>query len=189
MDNLSDLQCIKAILRGNNACFEVLINRHKNLIFTLCLKCLPTRELAEEAAQDTFLKAYNSLSSFKNQSKFSTWLYRICYFACMDYLKKKSVITEDVEQSTAIQVGIEADVLEKLAADERKAAITSAMNKLPQEVRFVLTLYYYDDLTTEELSSVLGISINYAKQKLYRGRKQLEKILLTQAKELIRAYE
>ena len=188
MTPLTDIECIQAVLKGKPEQYAILVNKYKDFVFTLSVKCIGNRELAEEAAQDTFLKAYKSLSTFRGKSKFSTWLYRICYFTCMDYLKKKSILTEDIETSTLPQVAVDEDVLEKLAADERNETVSRAMQKLAGEQKFVLRLYYFDDLTTDELANVLGVSVNYAKQKLFRARKQLEKILVLNAKELISNY-
>jgi len=189
MPAITDSDCIAAVLSGNTQQYALLVNRYKDLIYTLCARCLPSVELAEEAAQDSFLKAFKSLSQFNKKAKFSTWLYRIAYNTCMDYLKKKAIATDQLNYNYVEEVGEEASVLHKLHDEERTEAILKAMDRLAKEDRFVLTLYYYEELSTEELAEVLGISPNYAKQKLFRARKQLGQIIEEHATELINDYE
>ena len=88
MSTISDQHYIDKVLQGETNCFAVLVDRYKDMIFTLALKMIKNREEAEEVAQDTFIKAYNSLSKFKGDSKFSTWIYKVAYNTCLDRLKK-----------------------------------------------------------------------------------------------------
>ena len=74
-----DQLIIDQILGGDKQLFSVLVDRYKNLVFTLCLRLLKNREEAEELAQDSFVKIYKSLSKFKGEAKFSTWIYRVTY--------------------------------------------------------------------------------------------------------------
>ena len=88
MANIEDQHYINLILNGNPNAFATLVDRYKNMVYTLALKMLTNKEEAEEIAQDTFVKAYHSLNKFKGESKFSTWIYKITYNTCLDRLKK-----------------------------------------------------------------------------------------------------
>lgn len=88
MSTMNDQHYIDRILQGETNLFAVLVDRYKDMIFTLSLKMVKNREEAEEAAQDTFIKVFNSLNKFKGDSKFSTWIYKISYNNCLDRLKK-----------------------------------------------------------------------------------------------------
>ncbi len=93
MKNLSDLEIIESVLRGNHSDFSLLINRYKNKAFSLLKRMLKNEMEAEEVLQDCFLKAFNGLKSFKQESKFSTWFYRIVYNSALTRLsssKKKN---------------------------------------------------------------------------------------------------
>jgi RNA polymerase sigma-70 factor (ECF subfamily) len=79
------------VLKGEQSAYTFLVEKHKNLVFSIVLKVLSSREDAEEVAQDVFLKAYQSLGSFEMKSKFSTWLYRIAYNAAISKTRKKKV--------------------------------------------------------------------------------------------------
>ena len=84
----NDEKIINQIIAGDSNAFSVLVDRYKDLVFTLSLKMLKNREEAEEVAQDTFIKVFKSLSKFKGDSKFSTWIYKVTYNSCLDRLKK-----------------------------------------------------------------------------------------------------
>ncbi|GAA6770449.1 hypothetical protein AAGS39_11930 [Flavobacterium sp. CGRL2] len=88
MSTINDQHYIDKVLQGDTNSFAVLVDRYKDMIFTLALKMVKNREEAEEVAQDTFIKIYSSLSKFKGDSKFSTWIYKIAYNTCLDRLKK-----------------------------------------------------------------------------------------------------
>lgn len=85
----NDQHYINLIIDGDTNAFAVLVNRYKDLVFTLALRMLKNREEAEEVSQDAFIKAYKSLNKFKGDSKFSTWIYKITYNTSLDRIKKK----------------------------------------------------------------------------------------------------
>ena len=79
---------INKILDGDSSAFAVLVDRYKDLVYTLAIRMVKNKEEAEEVAQDTFIKVYKSLAKFKGDSKFSTWIYKVAYNTCLDRLKK-----------------------------------------------------------------------------------------------------
>ena len=93
MDKLNDQHYINLVIGGDTHAFAVLVDRYKNLVFTLSLKMLQNREEAEEVSQDAFIKVYKSLPKFKSESKFSTWLYKVTYNTCLDRLRSKKRAT------------------------------------------------------------------------------------------------
>src|SRR5471030_836900 len=102
---LSDIELIQQTLAGNQFAYADLVKRHQRFVFTLALRFSKNREDAEEIAQDCFIKAYRSLSSFQKQSKFSTWLYTIVYTTAMTFLRKKRVATDSIDdENTYIQL-------------------------------------------------------------------------------------
>src|ERR1700744_1271802 len=94
---LSDIELIEQTLRGDQTAYASLVKRHQRFVFTLAMRFAKSREDAEEIAQDCFVKAYRSLSSFQQQSKFSTWLYSIVYTTAMSALRKKRVETASID--------------------------------------------------------------------------------------------
>ncbi|TDW50085.1 RNA polymerase sigma-70 factor (ECF subfamily) [Flavobacterium sp. 270] len=192
MSTLEDQHYIDLIIQGDSKAFAVLVDRYKNMIFTLALKMVKNREEAEEVAQDTFIKMYNSLSKFKGDSKFSTWTYKIAYNTCLDSLKKnkKEENNISIDEFSAHLIKTMDNALSALEEKERKQTIQNCLNLLPREENFLLTLFYFDDQSLEEIGKIMDISANNAKVKLFRSRQKLAAILKKQLEpEIVEYYE
>ncbi len=188
----NDQILINQIVEGDTNSFTILVDRYKDLVYTLALRMLKNREEAEEVAQDTFIKTYKSLHKFKGDSKFSTWIYRVAYNSCLDRIKKnkKHLNNVEINEFTAHQVVSIDNALDKMEINEEKEAIKRCIDKLSEEDSFLLTLYYFDDLSLDEISKIVGITANSIKVKLFRCRKKLATILKSQLEpELIDYYE
>ena len=183
---------ITKILKGDTKSFAVLVDRYKDLVFTLALRMLKNREEAEEVSQDVFIKVYKSLSKFKGDSKFSTWIYRITYNSCLDTLKKYKQEYQmiPIDDYTEHQVMIIDNAFDALVEKEQKQAIEDCLHRLPSKDSFLLTLYYFEEQSLDEISKILGLTANNAKVKLFRSRKKLTSILKERLEpEIIEHYE
>lgn len=188
----NDQILINQIVEGDTNSFTILVDRYKDLVFTLALRMLKNREEAEEVAQDTFIKTYKSLEKFKGDSKFSTWIYRVAYNSCLDRIKKNKKYLNNVEinEFTEHEVVTIDNALDKMETKERKEAMRRCIDTLPTEESFLLTLYYFDDLSLDEISKIVGKTANSIKVKLFRSRKKLATILKSQLEpEIIDYYE
>ncbi|MBT8303345.1 MAG: RNA polymerase sigma factor [Bacteroidia bacterium] len=188
----NDQQLINAILAGDSQSFSTLVDRYKDLVFTLALRMVKHREEAEEVSQDTFIKAFRSLNKFKGDSKFSTWIYRIAYNTCLDRLKKhkreQNIIA--IDEYTEHQVKTLDNALDALEKAERKQAIQNCLALLPSDDSALLTLFYFEELSLEEIAKIVGLTANNVKVKLYRSRKKLTSILKERLEpEIIEHYE
>ena len=188
----NDQVYIDSILNGDANAFTVLVDRYKDLVFTLSLRMMKHTEEAEEAAQDTFIKAYKSLNKFKGDSKFSTWIYRVAYNTCLDRLKKnkRQQYTVEINEYTEHQVKTIDNALDQIEAKEKQQAIQDCLALLPSEDSFLLTLYYFEELSLEEIGKIVSLKPNNVKVKLFRSRKKLATILKQQLEpEIIESYE
>ena len=142
---------IDKILEGDANAFSVLVDRYKDLVFTLALRMMKHREEAEEVAQDTFIKVFGSLKKFKGDSKFSTWIYRVAYNTCLDRLKKnkRKQNTVTIDEYTEHQVKTIDNAFDKLANEERQEAIRHCLERLPADDNFLMTLFYFEELSLE----------------------------------------
>jgi RNA polymerase sigma-70 factor (ECF subfamily) len=174
----NDQFIINQIIEGDTNAFSVLVNRYKDLVFTLALKMLKNKEEAEEVSQDTFIKAYKSIHKFKGDSKFSTWIYRVAYNTCLDRLKKlkRTQHVVAIDEFTENEVKTIDNALDNLEAKERKQTIQECLHLLPAEDSFLLTLYYFEEQSLDEISKVVGITANNVKVKIFRSRKKLATI-------------
>lgn len=188
----NDQVYIDSILNGDANAFAVLVDRYKDLVYTLALRMMKHTEEAEEAAQDTFIKVYKSLDKFKGESKFSTWIYRVAYNTCLDRLKKnkRQQYTVEINEYTEHQVKTLDNALENIEAKEREQTIQDCLALLPSEDSFLLTLYYFEELSLDEIGKIVDLKPNNVKVKLFRSRKKLATVLRKKLdNETIESYE
>jgi RNA polymerase sigma factor (sigma-70 family) len=188
---LSDIELIEQTLAGNQAAYADLVKRHQRFVFTLARRFSKNREDAEEIAQDCFIKAYRSLSSFQRQSKFSTWLYSIVYTTAMTFLRKKRVDTDSIDdESVYVQLenhsGYDSNSAENRS---RSYYLNQAITQLLPDDAAIITLFYMGEQSLDEISQALAIAPNTVKVKLFRARQRLkeklERNLKHEVKELI----
>jgi RNA polymerase sigma-70 factor (ECF subfamily) len=179
MDYKNDIFYIEQILAGNCNPFRYIVDRHKNKAYNLAFRICGNHEEAEEIAQDSFLKAYRSLKSFKMKSSFATWLYRIVYNTAISYvrIKKKALLSlEDFPADATDFMGTNTSE-EDAEKEYRSSLINFALQKISDEERGLISLYYYDDMSIEEISEVVGISKSNIKVKLFRARQKMLEII------------
>lgn len=170
---------IKQTLNGNVNDYAFLVEKYKHMVFTLTIRIVKNREEAEEVSQDVFVKAYKNLKNFKGESKFSTWLYKIAYYASLDVLKrnKRQISVENIDTVRERDFKNTNDSLNFLHDIERKKIINEALLKLSEDERVIITLFYYEELPIKEISKVIDLSEDNIKIKLFRSRKKLAELL------------
>ena len=156
----ADNYYIKKVLSGDGPSFACLVEKHKKMAFNIALKITRNREDAEEIAQDAFIKVYNSLKDFRQKSKFSTWLYKIVYNTAISKIRKKSLETEDIaSEITDNEIIIEANsVVRALKNEEQKKYLNIALDRLEETESLLLTLFYYNENSIEEISEITDIT-------------------------------
>ena len=181
MTDQTDHIYIERILAGEPQVYTFLVEKYKNMIFTMVVKMLKNTEEAEEVAQDVFVKAYKALPRFKGEAKFSTWIYRIAYNTSLDAIKKQKrvVYSDNIDQINEGDLGVMQDALGYMEDKERKAVINGALMQLPEVDVTMITLYYFEELSLKEIAAIVGQSVSNVKVKLFRGRKKLLGILKT----------
>lgn len=182
---------INQIIAGNTNAFALLVDNYKDLVFTLALRMLKNREEAEEVSQDSFIKIFKSLDKFKGDSKFSTWVYRVTYNTCLDRIKKnkRSQTHIAIDEFTEHHIKTIDNALDMMEKEEKKMAIQNCLQLLPSEDSFLLTLFYFEEQSLEEISKVTGLTANNVKVKLFRSRKKLASIFRQQLEpEIIETY-
>ena len=170
---------IEAINNGDAKAYAQLVDRYKDLVYTLALRMLKHREEAEEVAQDTFIKVFKSLHKFKGDSKFSTWIYRVAYNTCLDNIKKnkKHLSNVAIDEYTFNKLDTIDNALDNIIKEEKSVLIKNCINKLPEDSSALLTLFYYEELSLDEISKIINVEVNTVKVKLFRARKKLAVIL------------
>ena len=179
MDPKGDIYYISQVLEGKVNTFSYLVDRHKDKAFNLAFRICGNREEAEEIAQDAFLKAYRSLKYFKMKSSFATWLYRIVYNTAISLVRsrKKGLLSIEEFPAEAVDFLGFNKTEDEAANDYRNSLVNFALQKISEEERGLLTLYYYNDLNTEEISKITGINKSNIKVRLFRARQKMAGII------------
>ncbi len=187
--NHSDKKKISQIRKGDIAAYASLVQRYQSMAFSLAHSITKNKEDAEEVAQDAFVKAYKKLDSFKGNSKFSTWLYQIVYRTALSKIRIKKEPTHSMNDNEDRNINYgtyEQNNLERL---DKKKMLKLALGKLNEDEGFLLVLYYYQELSIDEISSVTDYTVSNVKVKLHRARKnlhsQLQLLMNGEAKSLI----
>ncbi|MDX1315543.1 MAG: RNA polymerase sigma factor [Eudoraea sp.] len=179
MSQNSDQHLIKRLKKGDNQAFRALIEQYKHMVYTLALRIVKNEEDAEEVSQDTFIKVYQSIGSFKGDSKLSTWLYRIAYHRSLDYVKKnkRKLQTTQLEWEETTNIQLAEMTWDHMEAMEKREIIQAALKHLPGEDGVILSLFYFESLSLKEIAGVLDITNNTVKVRLHRSRKRLASLL------------
>jgi len=180
-----DALLIKAFQRGDKRAFDQLVIRHKDRIFNLCYRFLGDYEEANDSAQEAFAKAYGSLKTFRLESAFSTWLYRIAVNTCKNKLgsssyraKRKTVSLDNPGNNEVgalpmeIQNGTPSP-LARMEEKERMRLVQTALDALPPEFKMVVALRDIEGLSYEEIAQVTGLNLGTVKSRIARARTDL----------------
>jgi RNA polymerase sigma-70 factor (ECF subfamily) len=153
----SDNEILSRVLQGDQQAYAEIVKRYQAFVFTIALRYTPIREDAEEIAQDCFVKAYRSLSDFRGESKFSTWLYTIVTTTCLTFLRKKRLETSSLdnekvfEAADSIDSGFRANQIEQKS---RVTMVNKAIALLSTDDAQILTLFYKGEQSLEEIARV-----------------------------------
>ncbi len=185
MQTKRDSYYINRILSGHTEDLSIIIDRYKDMVYTLAYRITGNHEDAEELAQDVFIKAYKSLGDFKGRSKFSTWLYSITYNASVSKIRKKhpDYVSMDNYDNTYTEI---ADKGYEEQYDFDKVPVNvlkKVLDELDTVDKSLLTLYYQEDKSVRELSKITGLTESNVKVRLFRNRKRIFQRLKTILKE------
>lgn len=178
---MTDEQIIGRVRGGETRLFEELVRRYQGQVYGMAARLVGGRGDAEDVAQEAFLKAFRGLEGFKGDAKFSTWLYRITWNVCTDWLRRNrkpgrrpSSIDETPEVADS-----RVDVAGSLVESERREEIRRALDGLPDKYRSVVTLMYFQKMSYDQISAVLGLPLKTIETRLYRARRMLREALST----------
>ena len=188
MRNLSDQEIIDSVRKGNSPDYSIIVNRYKNKAFSMLKRMLKNEFEAEEVLQDCFLKAYNSINSFKGEAKFSTWFYIIVYNSALTRLSSQKRKTEAEMTSVEDHFNLESEYRsDEIERKDINQLIHNTISKLPERYSAIITMFYLNEMSIEEISEVTGMSISNVKVMLHRSRNSLRDLILNSniAEELI----
>ena len=185
VDRQQDNIYITKVLEGDRNAYAYLVDKYKTMVYSLALRVVKDREEAEEISQDAFVKAYQSLASFKGKAKFSSWLYRIVYNTAISKLRQQPAGRVSLDESN-IPDNLYTESkqsYETLAAGERKKYLEKALDSLDGDEKMFVILYYYEERDLDEIATIAGLTKTNTKVKLYRARKKMLMVLQSYLKE------
>jgi RNA polymerase sigma factor (sigma-70 family) len=170
-----ELFYLQKIIEGEASHFSYFIEKYKNTAYSLAFRIINNPRDAEEAVQDSFLKAFRSLHKFRNDATFSTWFYKIVINTSLSKTRSKKFRENNIDVTEIPDICIEniESVYKNLTHADQKKFIDAALQELATEDNILLTLYYLNESSIEEIAGITGISKENIKMKLYRARKKM----------------
>ena len=181
VDNL-----IENLKKGDINSFRILVNEHQRKVLNTCYRFLNNKEDAEDLTQEVFLEVYKSISSFRGESKISTWIYRIAVTKSLDFIRKKKrkkrftilkrVFSDDTIKSE-IPDKTNLNPVKKVEEQDRIRILNEALESLPQNQRAAFTLSKYDEMSYKEIAEILNTTIPSVESLIHRAKNKLKKKL------------
>lgn len=178
-------EIIASVLNGNTDAFEALVREHEKLVYNLALRMVHDPDDASDMAQESFIKAFRSLKSFKGDSKFSVWLYRITVNVCTDFLRSKSrtqtvslTVDDDGESVELAVPDTQGSAEDKLMQKLTREAVRDGLDALPVDYRAPLVLREINGLSYAEIADALSLEEGTVKSRIFRARKKLCEYLI-----------
>ena len=180
MERGNDAQLIQDTLAGDDEAFDVLVRKYQKSVHALAWRKIRDFHYAEEVTQDTFLRAYQNLSTLKKPHQFAGWLYVIANRLCINWLQKQKSAIQSLEDTPMEEIEdasythYESERRKTAASEHRLELAKKLLAKLPESEQTVATLYYLGEMTTKEIGRFLGVSVNTITSRLQRARKRLQ---------------
>jgi RNA polymerase sigma-70 factor (ECF subfamily) len=179
MTTIEDKIIVKQVKEGDIPAFSLLIERYQDMAYTLAFSIVKNHEEAEEVAQDSFMKAFKNIHGFQEKASFSSWLYRIVYNTSISKQRgrKPATIDLDTKEVRAFEQQQAGESAIRMETSDRKKMLKQALNQLNDDESYLIILYYYKELSIDEIQKITGLSTSNIKVKLHRARKQMHDYL------------
>ena len=175
-----DLSLVRRAKKGDYRAFDLLVLKYQNRLISIAFKYVKERQLAEDITQEAFIKAYKSIDSFREESSFYTWVYRITVNTAKNYLvslkRKKDFLMSDLSEDDSFypeKLDIESpqDILK---ANELRDLIFEVLSTLGEETRTALSLREFDGLSYEQIAGIVNCPVGTVRSRIFRGREIIE---------------
>lgn len=186
--NLSEETWLKKARQGDDDAFTALVEAYQKPVYNLCYRMLNNARDAEDAAQETFLRAYKALHRYDPQRKFSTWLLTIASNYCIDQYRRRKLPSFSYDSLPVPEIPDKSIGMEKwMINGEEQETVKILLEKLKPKDRSAVIMRYWYDFSYEEIAEALSVSISAVKSRLHRSRKELASQWLTLQQGSIRA--
>lgn len=176
LEAAEDRVLVAAFLAGSQDAFAVIVHRYQRTVYQVCYRFVRNHEDAADLAQDVFVRAFKGLSQFKGDASLGTWLYRVGVNCCLNRLAVKRPRTEPVDESHHVDQKRD-DPLRAMLRSEKADYVRQAIARLPPKQRATLLLRVYQDLSHEEIATILGSSVGATKANFFHALGNLKRLL------------
>lgn len=183
-DEVSDEALVKRAKRGRGDAFSELVRRHQHTVYSLCLRYMKDPALAEDMAQEAFLKGFRLLKGFRGDCRFSTWMYRVTSSVCLTELARRGKRGE-VPLDEAPQASRDAEAGEL----ELGEIVRHCVTRLPERYATIVTMYYLQQAPYEEIAAAMKIPVGTLKTWMFRARKELRELVEAELGETAHVHE
>ena len=173
MGNVDDYFYIQRLKAGDMRAFSGIVSKYQSKILTIVLKIVGIREDAEDITQEVFVKVFQSLEQFKGDAAFSTWLYRVAYNTTLSELRKRKFTFVPIDDAVLMENEPTGESIDAMTIEQRLACLDVALKQLSADDAFLITLYYLEEQSIDEISKISHLSISNVKVRLHRIRKKL----------------
>ena len=170
---MNSSEVLKKAIAGDKSALTILVDKYKDIAFNLAISIVKDEEDAKDITQDSFLKVLENIENFRNESKFSTWLYRIVYNLSIQFVRNKRKM-DSIENVSYSLTAISSDTME---SHEKNQIIKSSLDTLDENERLIVTLFYLGEKSIKEIKEITSLSVSNIKVILHRSRKKMTKNL------------
>ena len=177
VEGMDDAALVAASVEGRREAFDMIVERHRRTVYQVCYRFVSNHEDASDLSQESFVRAWRGLKTFKGQSALSTWLYRIAVNVCLNRVSVKTPPSDPIDSTDHFEDTRIVSAQAALLRDERAAAVRKAIAALPKKQRATLILRMYHELSHQQIADILGNSVGATKANFFHALTNLKKIL------------
>ena len=174
---MDDAALVAAAIDGRREAFDLIVERHRRTVYQVCYRFVGNHEDASDLSQESFVRAWRGLRTFKGHSALSTWLYRIAVNVCLNRVSLKTLPTDSIESTDHFEDTRVEGAQAALLREERAATVRKAIASLPKKQRATLVLRTYHDLSHQQIADILGSSVGATKANFFHALANLKKLL------------
>ncbi|MDD2475179.1 MAG: sigma-70 family RNA polymerase sigma factor [Dysgonamonadaceae bacterium] len=175
---------VEKILSGNTSAFAYFVNTYQGMAINIAYRICKNMQDAEDVVQESFVKAYKNLHTFRLESKFSTWFYRIVFNTAVTHTKAKMWVIDDEVESVAVDFSSDLNTGNQIEINETSEIVSHVLSKMPNGYGLMLSLFYLEDNSVKEVAEITGLNISNVKVMLFRARKMFKELMTKNYPEL-----
>ena len=175
---------VEKVLSGNISAFAYFVETYQGMAINIAYRICENMQDAEDVVQESFVKAYKNLHTFRLESKFSTWFYRIVFNTAVTHTKAKMWVVDDEVENVAVDLSSDLDTDTKLEMMETSEIVSHVLSKMPKAYGLLLNLFYLEDNSIKEIAEITGLNDSNVKVRLFRARNMFKEMITKSYPEL-----